>query len=138
MINGVRSRYILELIFSIIDENYKLYIIKYNNNLKNILELDLAYYKNFSGRYKIGEKNGRAKEYSLNSKILLFEGEYINGRRNGEGKEYYINSKLKFFGKYKNGKKIGKGREYDDLGGLKFEGEFENNKRNGKGKEFFL
>ena len=133
----LKSKYNLKLIFSLLDEKVELYIIKYNKNLKNILGFDLGYYKNFSGRYIIGEKNGRGKEFSLNSKILLFEGDYNKGRRHGEGKEYYITNKLKFFGEFKNGQKNGKGREFDNLGGLKFEGEYKNNKRNGKGKEFY-
>ena len=137
MISDVKSKYIIRIVFSLLNESIKLYLIKYNNNLKNILGIDLAYFKNFSGRYIIKESNGRGKEYSLNSKILLFEGDYVNGRRHGEGKEYYITKKPKFFGNYKHGKKEGKGREYDEFGGLKFEGKYKNNKRNGKGIEIY-
>ena len=68
MINDVRSKYILEIIFSILEESLKLYIIKYNKNLKNILGYDLGYYKNFSGRYIIGEINGI---FSLFQKIII-------------------------------------------------------------------
>ena len=137
MLSDVKSKYIIRLIMSLLNENLKLYLIKYNNNLQNILGIDLAYYKNFSGRFIVKEKGGRGKEYTLNSKILLFEGDYVNGRKHGGGKEYYITNKLKFFGEFKHGKKEGKGREYDELGGLKFEGNYKDNKRNGIGKEFY-
>ena len=90
MIFNVKSKYILEIIFSNLEESHRLYIIKYNNNLKNNLGFDLGYYKNYSGRYKIEDKDGRAKEYSLYSRILLFDGEYKNGRRSGKGNEYYF------------------------------------------------
>ena len=106
MIFDVKSKYIINIIFSFLDENLKLYLIKYNNNLKNILGIDLGYFKNFSGRIIVQEKNGRGKEYSLNSKVLLFEGNYVNGRKHGLGKEYYITNKIKFFGEFKNGENI--------------------------------
>ena len=51
-----------------------------------------------SGKYKIGEKNGKGTEFKLNSYELIFEGEYINGKKNGKGKEYYDNGKLKYEG----------------------------------------
>ena len=66
-------------------------------------------------RYKIGEKNGKGREYIKDINLLIFEGEYSNGKRNGKGKEYYYNGKLKFKGKYLNGFKI-KGKGYDEEG----------------------
>ena len=136
MLFNVKSKYILESLFSTLNEIHKLYIIRYNNKLKNILGIDLDYYKNKSGKYKIEQENGIVEEYTLNSKVLVFKGYYLNGRRHGLGKEYYVNRKLKFFGEFKHGRKNGHGREYDFLGGLKFEGEYKNNKRNGKGNEY--
>ena len=69
--------------------------------------MDINNYKKISGKYKIGEKNGKGKEYILNEKKLVFEGEYINGKRNGKGKEYDRYGKLLFEGEYLNGKKKG-------------------------------
>ena len=40
----------------------------------------LNYYKKYSDRYKIAEKNGKGKEYNKEDK-LIFEGEYLNGKR---------------------------------------------------------
>ena len=76
---------------------------------------------------------GQRKEYDFDYGFLIFEGEYLNGKRNGKGKEYYMNSKLKFEGEYLNGQKQ-KGKEYYDNGKLKFEGEYLNDlKWNGIG-----
>ena len=60
--------------------------------------VDIEDYKKASGRYKIVEKNGKGREYILNSNKLIFEGEYLNWKRNGKGKEYYNNGKLEFEG----------------------------------------
>ena len=50
---------------------------------------------------KMGERNGKGKEYNKYSDELVFEGEYLNGKRNGKGKEYY-DGELKFEGEYLN------------------------------------
>ena len=134
----INSIYILENIFSFWEESQKLNMIIYNNQLKKKLGVNIQTYKKISGKYKIGEKNGKGSEYILNTNILIFEGEYINGKRNGKGKEYYDNGKLKYEGEYMNGKKNGKGLEYNFYGELKFEGEYLNGLKNGKGKEYTL
>ena len=78
----------IEQIFSFLEEKQKLKIIMYNKQLQKKLGFNIEEYKKISGRYKIGEKNGKGREYALNTNILIFEGEYINGERNGKGKEY--------------------------------------------------
>ena len=35
------------------------------------------------------DKNGKGKEYKLNTDILLFKGEHKNWKRNGKGIEYF-------------------------------------------------
>ena len=80
-------------------------MIIYNKELQKNCLVDLEYYKKQCEKYKICEKNGKGKEYSLNTNKLIFEGEYLNGKRNGKGKEFYENGKLKFEGEYINGKK---------------------------------
>ena len=122
----IRSSYILRGIFSFLDEKQKLNMIIYNKKLQKIFSIDIEHYKNISGKYKIGEKNGKGKEYRLDTNRLIFEGDYMNGKRNGKGKEYYDdNGKLEFKGEYLNGKRNGKGKEYykELFNGLKFEGE---------------
>ena len=80
-----------------------------------------------SGKYFIGKRNGKGKEYNGFNNKLLFEGDYIDGKRTGYGKEYYeekYNRKkvIKYEGKYLNGKRNGKGTEYYKDGSIKFEG----------------
>ena len=127
MLDYIKSKYILQIVFISIKDERKLNIIKYNNKIKDRLNIDLTDYKYLSGKYFIGKRNGKGKEYNgLNDK-LIFEGDYIEGKRNGCGKEYYeeqYNGKIaiKFKGKYLNGKKNGKGIEYYNNGKIKFEG----------------
>ena len=152
----IKSKFNFEEIFSFIEQRHKLNIIIYNKELQKIFGVNIQDYKEISGRYKIGGKNGKGSEYTLDKKNLIFEGEYKKGRRNGNGKEYYQDEKLKFEGEYSNGEKWngkgfnkngiidfqiengnGKGKEYYKNGKLKFEGKYKNGKRNGKGKEYY-
>ena len=154
-IRDINSSYIIKQMFSFLSETHMLNMIIYNKELQKTLLIDLEYYKNKSGKYKIGGKNGNGREYIINTNKLIFEGEYLNGKRNGKGKEYYKYGKIEFEGEYLNGKKNGKGKEFYDNGKLKFKGEYINGKRwngnvynnngiiefktkngNGKGKEY--
>ena len=85
-INSIKSTYNLKLIFSFIKEERKLNMIIYNKELQKKVDVDIEVYKKKSGKYKIGEKNGKGREYILNSDELIFEGEYLNGKRNGKEK----------------------------------------------------
>ena len=115
-INSIKSPYILKKVFSFIDEKRKLNMIIYNKELQKKLGIDIEEYKKKSGKYKIGEKNGKGKEYILNTDKLIFEGEYLNGKRNGKGKEYNRFGELIFEGEYLNGERNGKGKEYNKNG----------------------
>ena len=133
-LQDIKSKYILERIFSFLKEKQKLNMIIYNKKIQGIIGIGTEYFKKASGKYKIGEKNGEGKEYRLETNELIFEGEYIKGKRNGKGKEYYTDEKLRFDGKYLNGKRNGKGKEYYSEGSLLFDGEYLNGKIwNGKG-----
>ena len=70
------SSYTIEEIFSFLDDKQKLNMIKYNKELQKILFVDIEDYKELSGKYKIGKKNGKGKEYNINDE-LIFEGEYL-------------------------------------------------------------
>ena len=96
--------------------------IKLNINKEN--------FKALSKREIKGEKNGKAKEYLINSDILIFEGEYKNWKRNGKGIEYYTNGTIKFKGEYLKGK-IMEGEGYDKEGNLILKIE-----KNGFGKQY--
>ena len=85
-IRDIKSSFIIKNIFSFLSEKQKLNIIMNNKLLQSILLVNIKNYKKISGKYKIGEKNGKGKEYLIESNKLIFEGEYLNGKRNGKGK----------------------------------------------------
>ena len=89
MLERIKSRYILKKIFSNIIQETKLNLVKYNNKIKNILYIELNDYKYLSGKYLIGKRNGKGKEFNRINDKLIFEGDYIDGKKNGYGKEYY-------------------------------------------------
>ena len=138
-IRDINSSFIIKNIFSFLLEIQILNLIIYKKQMQKIFGFDIKDYKEISGKYRICEKNGKGKEYILNSNTLIFEGEYLNGKRNGKGKEYDNYGDIVFEGEYSNGKKNGKGKEYDSFNGkLEFEGEFLNGKRwNGKETNYY-
>ena len=107
-LKDIRSPYIMENIFLYLKDQQKLNLIIYNKQMQKKFGVDIEVYKNISGKYKIGEKNGKGKEYDLKTNKLIFEGEYLNGKKNGKGKEYNDKGSLKFEGEYLNGKKMEK------------------------------
>ena len=127
MLEYIKSKYIVQIIFSFINGKKKLFLIKFNNKIKERLNINLFDYKFLSGKYFIGKKNGKGKEYNGYNNELIFEGDYIDGKRNGYGKEYYEELYFgkvakKYEGEYLNGKRNGKGIEYYYNGQIKFEG----------------
>ncbi len=139
LIKTVKSKYILQKIFSYLEENIKLILIVHNKNYQNLFGFDINNYKNESGKYRIIEKDGICKEYTLNGNKLIFEGEFKNGKKNGKAKEFdSYNGKVLFEGIYLNGKRNGKGKKYDYINGnLIFDGTYLNGEKNGKGKEYY-
>ena len=134
-LRDIKSSYIIKRIFSFLCEKLKLIMIINNKNLQKILSVGLKDYKRRSGKYKIGGKNGKGREYFFNIN-MFFEGNYINGKKHGKGKEYY-NDILRFEGEYINGRRCGKGKEYYNNGIIKFEGEYKNG-RLWNGKEYTI
>jgi len=84
------------------------YLIKYNNTLKNKIDIKLLNYNLYSRKYIEYEPDGKVKVYDYEDD-LIFEGEYLNGKRNGKGKEYNEDGELEFEGEYLNDLKNGKG-----------------------------
>ena len=80
MLRNIKSKYILRIIISNINDERKLLLVKYNNKIKNRLNIDLIDYMFFSGKYFIGKRNGKGKEYNEYNGELIFEGEYFNGK----------------------------------------------------------
>ena len=122
----VKSRYILIDIFAYLDIHKTLEIISYNKIIQEKLEISIDDYKKESGKYVIGERNGKGKEYDIRKNKLIFEGEYLNGKKNGKGKQY-DEDKLIFEGEYLNGKKYGRGIAYNNNGQVIYEGNYVNN-----------
>ena len=129
----IKQLLIFRIVFPYITRKKKLNLIKNNKNIQNFYYIDIEDYKSQSGIYKIGEKDGKGKEYDFDNK-LLFEGEYKNGKKNGKGKEYTYDTDEKqnhfieftFEGEYLNGKKNGKGKIYNSNNNIIFDGEFKN------------
>ena len=103
---AIKSFYNLKNIFSFLSEKQKLNIIINNKHLQKKFDINIKDYKRISGRYKVGERNGKGKEYDISTDVMLFEGEYLNGERNGKGKEYNWYSTLSLEGIYLNDKKL--------------------------------
>jgi len=154
MLENIKSKNIIQLLFSYLDDNLKLKILIYNKKLQSKIKINLMNYKRFSNKYIIYEDN-KLKEYDIYTNNLMFEGEYLNKEKYGKGKEYFLNGKLLFEGEYLNGKrwngkgydednniiyelKNGKGHviEFNKNENLIFEGEYINGQKNGKGKEY--
>ena len=81
-IKDIKSIFILKIIFSFLSKKQILNMIIYNKKLQKMFLVDIKDYKKISGKYKIGGKNGKGKEYLINTNILIFEGEYINRKKN--------------------------------------------------------
>ena len=117
-LRNINSSYIIQKMFSYIYEKQKLMMIMHNKELQKICLVDIGNYKKISGKYRIGGKNGKGKEYIIDTNKKIFEGKYLNGKRwNGNG--YNINGNIEF--QIKEGK--GNIKEYNDYGNLEFEGE---------------
>ena len=129
MLKNIKSSYFIKMTFEFIVDRQKIKVIKYNKALQSMLNINIIYYKYFTGKYLKFESNGITKEYSGFNDCLLYEGEYLNGKRNGKGKEYNYYGNLIYEGEYLNGKRNGKGKEYNDEGEIIFEGEYLNNKK---------
>ena len=128
MINEIHSSFIIKKILFYINDDRKLKLFKYNKKIQNYLDINILNYRRFSGRYIVGETNGKGKEYNYEDN-LIYEGEYKNGERNGYGIEFNDDDELIYEGEYLNGKRNGKGKEYYYDNEIKYEGEYKNGKK---------
>ena len=131
MWENLKSKYILQIIFSYVYERTKLNIVKYNKTLQNQMNISLINYKVYLGKYIILENEKKGKEINGYKCCISFDGDYLNGKRHGKGKEYdcYSKHELLYEGEYLNGKRNGQGKEYYRNGNIKFEGEYLNGKK---------
>ena len=86
MLENIESQKILQLVFANLTNERKIIIVKYNKNFKDKLNINLIDYIFLSGRYFVGNRNGKGKENYYNGK-LKFEGIYSFGLKY-EGKGY--------------------------------------------------
>ena len=107
MLEGIKSNFMIQNIFSFASQGRKFKLVKYNKNLQKRLDINLIDYKNLSGKYIEYEENGKVKEYNWKGE-LEFEGDYLKGKKNGKVKEYNWKGKLEFEGEYLNGEKMEK------------------------------
>ena len=96
MLDNIKSSYFSRIIFSFIDEEIKLKLVKYKLKLQNKLDINLINYKFFSKKYIIKGENGKIKVYDGFLDSLIFEDEYLNGK--GKGKIYVNSLELIFEG----------------------------------------
>ena len=82
MLDNIKSIYFKKIIFSFLNEGSKLKIIKYNNSLKKLMNVNLINYKIFIGKITIYDSKENVEEYSIHSRKLIYKGEYLNGKRN--------------------------------------------------------
>ena len=100
MLKNIKSIYFIKIIFSYLDEEQKLKLVKYNKIFQKLIDISFINYKYFKAKYLIFGLNGIGKEYNIYSGKLIYDGEYLNKKRNGKGKEYYFNGESKFEGEY--------------------------------------
>ena len=93
-IRDINSSFIIKNIFSFLSKKQILNLIICNKQFQNLLLVNIKNYKKISGKCKIGGKNRKGKEYSIETNKLIFEGEYLKGKRNGKGKEFDYDGKL--------------------------------------------
>ena len=72
--HSIKSKYLLQEIFSYLYENIKLKIIKNNKAYQKLLDINIENFKKLSGRYKIRVKNGNWEEYNIKNNKLLYKG----------------------------------------------------------------
>ena len=115
----IKCSFFFNFLLSYINDRRKFKIATYNKELKALLDINLLDYKRMSGKYILGDVNGKGKEYNYKDKVL-YEGEFLKGKRNGKGREFDKYDKLVNEGEYLNGKRHGKGKEFNYFGVLIF------------------
>ena len=102
-INMIKSIYIVKKILAYLETDKKLVLIRYNKKFSLNLGYTIDDFKNLCKRYVIYGKNGKGKEYIMNSNIKIFEGQYVNGIIwYGVGKLYKCGNQLVYEGELFN------------------------------------
>ena len=65
-LRDIKSSYNIKSIFSFLYEKQKLKLIVYSKELQKNCSIGIEDYRKKNGKYKLGEKNGKGKEYKIN------------------------------------------------------------------------
>ena len=65
MLENIKSKYLVKLLFTFLLHKRKLRIARHNKQLQEKLDINLIFYKNMTHKYIIYEKDGIGKEYNL-------------------------------------------------------------------------
>ena len=95
MLERIKSRYFIKLLFLFIEEKSKLEIVKKRRTLQKKIGIELRHYKIYSWKYRIYEKDSKITEYYDDNSLAL-EGFYSIGKIFGNVKEYHKEEKIKF------------------------------------------
>ena len=63
MLSIIKSSWTLKNIFYYLNDSRKFNLIVYNKELQNRLNINITDFKRYSGKYVIGDRNGKIKEY---------------------------------------------------------------------------
>ena len=131
MYNNIKSDYFKKIVFFHLRQRKLLELIKHNKELQNLMDIKLIFYRIFSGKKRIGNKNRLGFELDYFSGQTLFKGKFLKGKRNRKGIENNKNGETIYVGGYKKGKRHGKGKEYfyNDDHSFYFEGKYLKGKR---------
>ena len=64
-LSDIKSSHNIKRMFSFLHEKRKLKMIVYNKEVQKICSIGFEDYKKISRKYKIGERNGKGKEYNI-------------------------------------------------------------------------
>ena len=73
MLKNIKSLFFVRILFSYIEEKYKLKIIKYNKSLQKTTNININNYKHFKGKYIIYESDEYGKEYNGYDDLMNME-----------------------------------------------------------------
>jgi len=76
MLKNIKSTYLVDIIFSYVEELQQLKLIKYNKSIQENMSISIINYKHYSGKYLKIDSNGIGREYDGYDDSLIFEGKY--------------------------------------------------------------
>ena len=109
ILDAIKSLYILKNILLFLKPNVRCNLVKYNNQLKGMLQYSTDDYLKSSNYFIKNVKNrgiGNGTESMNTDNIIVFVGNYVNYQKDGLGIEFFSDGKKRFKGEYSKGKKV--------------------------------